>query len=109
MTVVWVGSTIVVGRELGNPRSGAEEVEIVAELAGGIRDCEAGFMDADDAVRLFQDLVDGGVVWHMSERYQRIAQALLDAGMIFPPRGEAALEEEEDAFEDPAIWLTAGP
>lgn len=81
---------------------------MVAGLRGEIRDYEAGFMDADDAIRLFQELVDTGVVWHMSQRYGRIAQSLLDAGMIFPPRDEAALEEEEDAFEDPAVWLAAG-
>ena len=33
-----------------------------------IEDYEAGLMDADDATRLFQDLVDTGLVWHLSER-----------------------------------------
>jgi hypothetical protein len=106
-----VGEEITIGGGSGdgvNPRRSAEEVRIVAGMRREIRDYEAGFMDADDAVRLFQELVDAGVVWHMSERYQRTAQALLDAGMIFPPRGEAALEEEEDAFEDPAVWLASG-
>lgn len=71
-----------------------------------MRDYEAGFMDADDAIRLFQELVDKGLVWHLDERYQRTARALLEAGMIFPARGEAVLEEEEGAFEDPAEWLS---
>jgi hypothetical protein len=70
-----------------------------------IEDYEAGLMDADDATRLFQDLVDTGLVWHLSERYQRVANALLEAGMVFPARGEAALEAEDDAFEDPAFLL----
>ncbi|HEX2728244.1 MAG TPA: hypothetical protein VHM16_00730 [Rubrobacteraceae bacterium] len=81
----------------------------MAGLERGMRDYEAGFMDADDAIRLFQELVDKGLVWHLDERYQRIARALLEAGMIFPAHGAAALEEEEEAFEDPAEWLVFSP
>lgn len=78
----------------------------MAGLEREVRAYEAGFMDADDAVRLFQRLVDEGRIWRLDERYQRISRALLEAGMIFPAHGAAALEEEEGAFEDPAEWLT---
>lgn len=78
----------------------------MAGLEREVRDYEAGFMDADDAIRLFQELVDEGLIWHLDERYQRIARALLEAGMIFPAHGAAALEVEAGAFEDPAEWLT---
>lgn len=78
----------------------------MAGLEREVQDYEAGFMDADDAIRLFQELVDKGLIWHLDERYQRIARALLEAGMIFPAHGAAALEEEEGAFKDPAEWLT---
>jgi hypothetical protein len=71
---------------------------VTTELEREMKDYEAGLMDADDAARLFQKLVDTGVVWHLSERYQRTARALLEAGMIFPARGE-------EAFEDPAFLL----
>ncbi|HET7480886.1 MAG TPA: hypothetical protein VFJ72_15385 [Rubrobacteraceae bacterium] len=79
----------------------------MAGLEREMRDYEAGFMDADDAIRLFQKLVDTGIAWRLDERYQRTARALLEAGMIFPARGEAPLEapEETKAFEDPAEWL----
>lgn len=75
------------------------------QLGKEIEDYEAGLMDADDATRLFQELVDTGLVWHLSEHYQRVANALLEARMIFPARGEAALEAEDDASEDPAFLL----
>lgn len=70
-----------------------------------MRDYEAGFMDADDAIRLFQELVDMGLVWRLSERYQHTARALLEAGMIFPAKSKASVEDDEEAFEDPALFL----
>ncbi|MEW6636644.1 MAG: hypothetical protein AB1425_07495 [Actinomycetota bacterium] len=76
----------------------------MADVVQEMKDFEAGFMDADDAVRLFQELVDKGIVWRLDERYQRIARALLEAGMIFPPQENAP---EEEAFEDPALWFKA--
>jgi hypothetical protein len=78
---------------------------VATQLERETKDYEGGLMDADDAARLFQELRDTGIVWHPSERYQRTAKALLEAGMIFLGRGEAAVEGEEEAFDDPVFLL----
>jgi hypothetical protein len=60
-------------------RGNGEELLLIAKLEE-IRDVEGDFIDADDAIRLYQELVDTGLVWHLSERYQRIARTVLEGG-----------------------------
>jgi hypothetical protein len=60
-------------------RGNGEELLLIAKLEE-IRDVEGDFIDADDAIRLYQELVDTELVWHLSERYQRIARTVLEGG-----------------------------
>lgn len=43
---------------------------------------ESGELDDDEVTAGFQTLLDNGMVWNLQGSYQRMAQALLDAGMI---------------------------
>ena len=43
---------------------------------------EDGSISDDDAIRLFQDLVDTGLAWELQGHYGRTAHAMLKAGVI---------------------------
>lgn len=47
---------------------------------------ECGFLDEEEIITLFQNLVDSGVVWSLQGHYGRMATDLLDAGLIFDSR-----------------------
>lgn len=42
---------------------------------------EAGALDEDETIALFQDLIDSGVVWSLQGSYGRTAMQLIDAGL----------------------------
>jgi hypothetical protein len=45
---------------------------------------ESGDLSNDEALELFQHLVDSGLAWQLQGSYGRTAQRLIDAGMIDP-------------------------
>lgn len=57
-----------------------------ANLTDQIIEFETGNLNEAETVRLFQELVDTGLVWHLQGSYGRAAQRLLNAGLIKPPK-----------------------
>ena len=56
---------------------------------------EAGELDEDQVLDLFQALVGTGLAWQLQGSYGRTAQAMIDAGLIALPEVEL----------DPEPWL----
>jgi hypothetical protein len=60
---------------------------------------EMGELDEDEVIRLFQNLIDSGLVWKLQGHYGRTARALIDAGLCHPAHHRAKskhrLEEGE--------------
>jgi len=48
---------------------------------------EEGRMTEPDVIRLFQRLIDSGLVWQLQGSYGRMAQALIEAGRCTRDRG----------------------
>ena len=46
---------------------------------------EAGELDQEETLKLFQYLVDSGIILELQGSHQRTAQAYIDAGLITPP------------------------
>ncbi len=55
-----------------------------ADLTGRIMQFEYGIMTADEIVRLFQDLIDTGIVWSLQGTYGRMAKRMIDLGYCKP-------------------------
>lgn len=51
------------------------------DTLGRIMDYESGQLDEDDAIQLFQDLIDSGLAWKLQGNYGRTAQRLIEAGL----------------------------
>ena len=52
------------------------------DLVGNISAYEAGELPDDEAIALFQYLLDTGTIHHLQGHYQRVAGALLNSGEI---------------------------
>ena len=46
---------------------------------------EAGELDQEETLQLFQYLVDSGIILELQGAHQRTAQTYIDAGLITPP------------------------
>lgn len=60
----------------------------MSDLALNIMAYEEGSLSRDDALDLFQKLVDTGMAWQLQGHYGRTAQRLIDAGYL-TPKGES--------------------
>ena len=52
-------------------------------IAGQLMAYESGELEEPEVIALFQFLLDSGMVYHLQGSYQRMAQQLLDAGLIY--------------------------
>lgn len=52
------------------------------DFIDGIIAFESGELDNDGIIALFQQLVDSGVAWQLQGSYGRMAQALIDEGLV---------------------------
>jgi len=58
---------------------------MVSKMAYDINDIiafENGDLDEDSTINLFQELVDSGAAWTLQGSYGRMANAMLEAGLI---------------------------
>jgi len=53
-------------------------------LVGKIIDFESGELSEEGIYELFQELVDTGMAWQLQGSYGRIAQSLIELGIIEP-------------------------
>ena len=54
-------------------------------IAAAIMEYEAGELDADQTIGLFQILIDSGVIRSLQGSYQRQALELVASGLCVPP------------------------
>lgn len=59
-----------------------EKLNVVG--AEELMEFENGEMDQDEAVNMFQRLINSGLAWQLQGYYGRTAQALIDAGLCEP-------------------------
>lgn len=52
------------------------------DFINGIIAFESGELDEDGIITLFQQLVDSGVAWQLQGSYGRMAQALIEEGLV---------------------------
>ena len=52
------------------------------DFIDGIIAFETGELDSDGIIALFQQLVDSGMAWQLQGSYGRMAQALIDEGLV---------------------------
>ena len=51
-------------------------------LVGRLVAYESGEMNQDEIIKFFQELVDNGVAWKLQGHYGRMADTLIDSGMV---------------------------
>jgi hypothetical protein len=66
----------------------------VENLVERIMDFEAGELDEQDTIELFQHLVDTGMAWSLQGSYGRAAIALIEAGHIHIPPAPKTVRED---------------
>lgn len=54
----------------------------MADLVDKIIAFESGEMDDEEIIDFFQELVNSGTVWSLQGSYQRMAQRLIEAGLV---------------------------
>ncbi|MCS5595234.1 MAG: hypothetical protein NZ730_11930 [Porticoccaceae bacterium] len=52
------------------------------KLTQQLIDYERGELDANETTKLFQELIDSGLVWNLQGHYGRTAYALIEAGLV---------------------------
>lgn len=55
-------------------------------LMSQILDYEAGILEEDEMVEMFQDLYETGLLWQLQGHYQRTFQDLVVSGAIYVPQ-----------------------
>jgi len=56
------------------------------DLVGSIMEYESGELSDEKTIELFQHLLDSGTVWSLQGHYGRTAMAMLEAGLLVPPK-----------------------
>jgi len=56
----------------------------VQSLIGQIIEFEDGLLTEEQTVDLFNDLIETGLIYQLQGHYGRMAQAMIDAGLIAP-------------------------
>ena len=59
-----------------------ERQSVMSEISQLIFDFDAGYLNVDEAIALFQQLVDTGLAWTLRGTYGHTAQTLIDNGVI---------------------------
>ncbi len=62
-----------------------EQPEPRVDIVGGLIALDEGDLDEDGTIRLFQLLVDTGMVWRLEGRYGRMAEQLIADGWVTRP------------------------
>jgi hypothetical protein len=52
----------------------------------GIIEYEEGKLNDEQTIELFQHLLDTGMCWSLQGHYGRTAMAMLEAGLLIPPK-----------------------
>lgn len=52
------------------------------ELVDKIMDYESGQMTGEEIIKFFQELIDSGMAWTLQGEYGRMAQTLIDQGLV---------------------------
>lgn len=61
---------------------------------------ESGDMTTGEEVRLFQTLIDNGMVWNLQGHYQRVANHYLRCGVCSPAGQRRSKREVAEAIEN---------
>ena len=60
------------------------------DLTSSIIAYESGELSEDEAIALFQKLVDTGLAWQLQGSYGRFARDLITAGLVHLPKKKTA-------------------